>query len=140
MYLILILINIHKDQISNERTVKQMYSHILLLAFLVGALQPITPMLEHLFAEGDFVELISMNEVGHKQNCPTATNGKVCEKCDIDESEQQILDMDFYPIPLKIVENTTINGLDIFSVSNGDIDEEVLINYKKRSSPPPREV
>lgn len=79
---------------------KKIYSVILLFTFLVGTLQPILPMIEYQFFGGNIVELLN-----HEQNtsCKKVhdlihSDNQDCQ----DKEDQQLLDIDYYPLALKI--------------------------------------
>lgn len=90
---------------TQNQLMKRLYSIILLVVFLIGALQPITPMIEYHLYEGSLVDLISsdlqteMMDESEQSHCPTMSFD--CPICD-DNDEQELLDTDYYPLAVDI--------------------------------------
>ncbi|MBN2731104.1 MAG: hypothetical protein JXR26_01620 [Balneolaceae bacterium] len=82
---------------------KQFYSAILLISFLVGTLQPILPMIEYQWQGGDIIELLGFAGDGSEAACPVV-DGMITD-CEPAENDQQLLDIDYYPLALEISSN-----------------------------------
>jgi len=90
---------------TKNQLMKRLYSIILLVVFLVGTLQPITPMIEYQLYEGSLVDLINsdlqteMMDGSEESHCPTKSFD--CPICD-DRDDQELLDTDYYPLAVDI--------------------------------------
>jgi len=90
---------------TKNQLMKRLYSIILLVVFLVGTLQPITPMIEYQLYEGSLVDLINsdlqteMMDGSEESHCPTKSFD--CPICD-DSDDQELLDTDYYPLAVDI--------------------------------------
>lgn len=93
---------------------KRIYSVILLFTFLIGALQPIMPMIEFQLFKGSVVELLAHDFCHSIESCKM-TYCLVNADCssDQDDNNQQLLDTDFYPLALQI---TTIPSPEAFLI------------------------
>lgn len=80
---------------------KKIYSVILLLSFLVGAFQPILPMIEFQLHHGSIASLMDVEAAGEVSDMPTLS-----EETETDDGakrqERSLLDDDFYPIAVQI--------------------------------------
>ncbi|SMO47756.1 hypothetical protein [Fodinibius sediminis] len=85
---------------------KKIYSVILLWSFLIGALQPVLPMIEYQLYEGSLIELITEDfcEDGHSGTKICCTIGQRCTTGDKENDQQDLLDVDYYPLALQISE------------------------------------
>ncbi|PWN07998.1 hypothetical protein DDZ15_03020 [Rhodohalobacter mucosus] len=105
---------------------------------MVGALQPVTPMVQHLMYEGSLTELL------------TEPAGEMCTegKCDMDiaacscdhhqgESDQ-LLDIDYYPVPLHMGEQPSPLGINQKTGLCCSGDEQTLALHYQTDLPPPR--
>lgn len=95
---------------------KKVYSILLLFTFLVGALQPILPMVEYQLFEGHIIELLA-DEAHNKHECCQMVHclaDRECPDCEGWENKAQLLDIDFYPIALEI---SAISNSIMFPVS-----------------------
>lgn len=92
---------------TQNQLMKRLYSIILLVVFLVGALQPIMPMIEYQLYEESLVDLINsdlrteMMDDSEQSNCTTTSFD--CPICD-DNDEQELLDTDYYPLAVDIAQ------------------------------------
>ncbi len=84
---------------------KRFYSVILLISLLVGTLQPILPMIKYQLHEGDIIELLGFGESDVETDCRmTVCAVEDCEKQQA-ETDQSLLDLDYYPLALEITTN-----------------------------------
>jgi len=78
---------------------KKIYSTILFFAFMIGAMQPVIPVIEyHLFKES-IIELFCVNREKPEQNCDGVCylTAQLAEQ-QKEQSEMNSLNIDFYPI------------------------------------------
>lgn len=80
---------------------KKFYSIILLITFLVGTLQPIMPMIEYQLFEGSLLELLD-DETCQLQEFDDIVQCLADDDCSNCGDDQQLLDIDFYPLALEI--------------------------------------
>lgn len=123
---------------------KKIYSVILLFSFIVGVLQPVLPMAEFYISDkGELTELFdhgpsSMSCDDNK--CMEMSNEKeMCTDCDHDSKQgKSLLDIDYYPIPIKMSGNTGITDLTAYSKQHPIISESVRVFYQNPNTPPPK--
>jgi hypothetical protein len=124
---------------------KRIYSTILLVAFTVGALQPITPMVEFYLNDTPISYLLT----GESDSEPMCTAD--CTALTIDQTEctplsdsqrdeAQMLDVEYYPIPLKMKSEPPIGVLPEGKEQYIEQRDDLLNNYLYPTSPPPRQV
>lgn len=84
---------------------KKFYSVILLFSFLVGALQPILPMIEYQLYDGDIIKLVDSETGSTDTVCKTALSyvDDDCPDCRGDSEEKKLLDTNYYPLAVKII-------------------------------------
>lgn len=116
---------------------KRIYSILLLFSFFIGALQPVMPMAEYAFNEGRLLELIQ--SVGGEA-CTMTTLQEICEECDCcDHSEdQELLNIDYYPIPLEVTPVTAKHLSYKTQIAQFVIDENTILQHYSTPKPPPR--
>lgn len=82
---------------------KKSYSVILLVSFLIGALQPVLPMIEYQLFRGSIIELLG--EVPCEGEQPvkvlSIVQGKSCTSKN--NPNQELLDTDYYPLAVQIM-------------------------------------
>ncbi|MBN2732741.1 MAG: hypothetical protein JXR26_09955 [Balneolaceae bacterium] len=81
---------------------KRLYSVTLLISLLVGTLQPILPMIEYQLLEGDIIELLGFGEENTETGCDMSTWGMGESKAQQTETNQSLLDVDYYPLALEM--------------------------------------
>lgn len=81
---------------------KRLYSVTLLISLLVGTLQPILPMIEYQLLEGDIIELLGFGEENTETGCDMSTWGMGDCKAQQTETNQSLLDVDYYPLALEM--------------------------------------
>lgn len=121
---------------------KRLYSIILLISFLAGAVYPATPMIEYFLSQIEICD-IAPPDMSEKTdcclNCHIEFELTECEKCQSDKPEK-MLDVDHYPIPLKISGQLP---MEIIPRTIGKFmygSEQVINYYQLPASPPPRHV
>jgi hypothetical protein len=105
---------------------------------MIGALQPVTPMVQHLMFEGSLMEVLTDHE------------GDMCdvEVCDMDKKtctcehqngeDDQLLDIDYYPVPLQMGEQPVTDGINQKTDLCSPGDEQTLSLHYQTDLPPPR--
>lgn len=117
---------------------ERFYSIILLLSLMVGTVQPILPMIEYQMHEGGIIELLDLGEESIKTDCTMS----ICtmEDCETQQSEadQSLLDLDYYPLALKITAIPTpkvfLSSTRFYLPSVKNVIDPVFLP----NSPPPR--
>lgn len=138
MYLYIISFIIPTETKTTQTTLKTLYSHILLISFMIGAFQPVMPMMHHLMFEGSLTEILTeqTETACTGSGCSIEAETCPCEKQSADGGE--LLDMDFYPLPLQMGENPLPDGMyaqsDLFCPG----DEQTRALHYKTDLPPPR--
>src|SRR5690554_2691968 len=81
---------------------------ILLLSILIGAFQPVTPIAELLIQGKSLSEVFNIAETRHDAACPLQIEHTVkdCTCCEYEGLE--LLDTDYYPVPVKTTANPTV--------------------------------
>ena len=121
-----------------ETQVNTLYSYILLIAFMVGALQPVTPMAHYLAFEGTLTELIAepAGELCSERNCDM--NAMTCS-CEHHQGEnEELLDIDYYPVPLHLGEQPVPDRFNQKTDLCCSGDEQTLALHYQTDLPPPR--
>lgn len=120
---------------------KRIYSIILILSLAAGTLQPALPMMEYML---NHHHLSSILDVDYSE-----TEGTICavkcaltsfqKECDMDHSEgDELLDVEYYPVPLKISDNPSMGFLTVQTERYFQICDKLLTNYMLPNAPPPR--
>jgi len=120
---------------------KRIYSLILILSMVAGTLQPALPMIEYML---NHHHLGSVLDVDYSES-----EGPICamkcaltsiqKKCDMDHEEgDEMLDVDYYPIPLKISDTPAIGILPSQTERHIFTGDKLLTNYILPNAPPPR--
>ncbi|WP_141691536.1 hypothetical protein [Rhodohalobacter halophilus] len=120
---------------------KRIYSIILILSIAVGTIQPALPMIESILNHHDFSRLIQVDL--------SESEGVVCalqcaltniqKECEMDhEEDEKLLDVDYYPIPLKMSNSPALGLLPSQNGRYIQIGENLLTNYILPNAPPPR--
>jgi hypothetical protein len=123
---------------------KQLYSTILLLAFAVGALQPVTPMVELFFLTDTPLSAMVTGESDAEPmctaNCIALTIDQIdCKQnTDPQRDEVPLLDVEYYPIPLTMKSDPPIGVLPEGKEPYINRCEDLINNYLYPTSPPPR--
>ncbi|MEX0648830.1 MAG: hypothetical protein WEA56_12550 [Balneolaceae bacterium] len=119
---------------------KKYYSTILLLAFMVGALQPVLPMIEYHLFEGSLISLFS--DRGEAES----TDEAMCIAVMTPSSDEYqgedpgLLDMDYYPIPVKSSGETGFMILPVYGEQFTFVHNKTIPFYTDPSPPPPKVV
>lgn len=122
---------------------KKIYSIILLFSLLTGVLQPVMPMIEfHLF-QGDLLELFLEENTHPEEDCDQIC----CSIVDMsncqnqkNESSPDLLDGDYYPVPIQLPGNDDRVNLLKQSGLYTTINENYTGQYHCPAPPPPRPV
>jgi hypothetical protein len=115
-----------------------LYSHILLIAFMIGALQPVTPMVQHLMFEGSLIEVL-MDHEGDMCDVDACDMDKKTCTCEHHNAEDdQLLDIDYYPVPLQMGEQPVTDGINQEAGLCCPGDEQILSLHYQTDLPPPR--
>jgi len=123
---------------------KQLYSLILLFSFVIGILQPVMPMIEYHIQEGDLGSLIFNQKMLDELNCnPEESladyqNLCECERNCSEESNKELLDLEFYPVPVNIAAGPALAVLPPLSEHYNNLTENLRLQYLNVNSPPPR--
>jgi len=118
---------------------KRFYSIILLLSLLIGVAQPVMPMMEFVFHDGELTELFHPSE---RHTCEMKDGHEICTDCDCCDNNQaeRLLDMDYYPIPLQISANPAQHILDEATELYSIGDSQLVNTFYQTLVPPPRTV
>lgn len=106
-----------------------------------GIIQPVLPMLEYVLHHHALNQIISVDLSESKSpacalKCALA---QIQTECDMDHNEgDELLDMDYYPVPLKMKSSPPIGILDVQTEKFIQIGEKLLHHYILPNSPPPR--
>lgn len=119
---------------------KRFYSIILLLSLLIGVTQPVMPMMEYLFHQGNLTELIHPSSAG--DFCEMRDIQEICTDCDCcDHSESEsMLDTEYYPIPLQITADPAQHVLNEVTEPYSIGDSQLIFTFYKTLVPPPKTV
>ncbi|MGM0745953.1 MAG: hypothetical protein ACQETF_11650 [Bacteroidota bacterium] len=120
---------------------KRIYSFILILSIAAGTLQPALPMMEYML---NHHHLSSVMDVDYSE-----TEGTICalkcaltsiqKECDMDHDEgDKLLDVEYYPVPLKMSDNPSMDFLAEQTERYIHIEDKLLTNYILPNAPPPR--
>lgn len=117
---------------------KKYYSIILLGSFVIGTLQPILPMLEYSLFEGDIITLLAAD------GSLTKDTESMCialefPGTDSEEHDEELLNIDYYPIPVKSNDETGMAILPVRGEKFVYIDSKVFSPARDPSSPPPKQ-
>lgn len=117
---------------------KKYYSIILLVSFVIGTLQPILPMLEYHLFEGDITTLLTAD------GSLTKDTESMCIAVELpdsgsEENDSELLDIDYYPIPVKSNDETGMAILPVRGEQFIFIDNKVISPARDPSSPPPKQ-
>ena len=124
-----------------QQNMKRIYSTILILSIAVGTIQPVLPMVEYVLNHHNFSKVLQIEL--------SETEGLVCtlqcalttiqKDCDMDHNEgEQLLDVDYYPIPLKMSGSPAIGILTEHTERFIQMGENVITHYILPNAPPPR--
>ena len=119
----------------------RIYSFILILSMVAGTLQPALPMMEYMLKHHD---LSSVLDVDYSETESTFCALKcaltsIQQECDTDHIHgDELLDMDYYPVPLKISDNPSMGILSVRLGKYYHIGDRLLTNYILPNAPPPR--
>ncbi len=118
---------------------KRIYSIILQFAFTVGIVQPILPMVEYHLHKGDLSKFFQGN-APVQESCEVLNCLCNCSaNCDTQEQEQQyLLDVEFYPIPIKIFSSPDLTLNPEPSMLYIFIHNSLQAPHPRNSSPPPK--
>lgn len=122
---------------------KRTYSTILLLAFTVGALQPVTPMVEFYLNDSPLTTLMT-GETDSEPMCTANCIALAIDQIDCKQNtdpqrdEVQLLDVEYYPIPLTMKSDPPIGVLPEGKERYIDRCDDLIKNYLYPTSPPPR--
>ena len=119
----------------------RIYSFILILSMVAGTLQPALPMMEYMLKHHD---LSSVLDVDYSE-----TEGTVCalkcaltsiqKECDMNHKDgDELLNVDYYPVPLKISDNPSMGFLTEQTGAYFHVGDKLLTNYILPNAPPPR--
>lgn len=105
---------------------------------MVGALQPVTPMLQHLLFEGSLTEVMTAH-TGDMCEMDTCEMKKMTCACEHGNAENdELLNIDYYPLTLQMGEQSIP---DVFNKKT-DLccsgDEQTLALHYQTDLPPPR--
>lgn len=120
---------------------KRIYSFILILSIAAGTLQPALPMMEYML---NHHHLSSVMDVDYSEK-----EGTICalkcaltsiqKECDMDHDEdKKLLDVDFYPVPLKMSDTPSMGFLTEQTERYAHIEDKLLSTYILPNAPPPR--
>src|SRR6056297_453720 len=120
---------------------KRIYSLILILSIVAGTLQPALPMIEYKL---NHHHLSSILDVDYSE-----TDGTICalkcaltsiqKECDMDHSEgDKLLNVDYYPVPLKMSDNPSMGFLTEQTERYIHIGDKLITTYILPNAPPPR--
>lgn len=118
---------------------KKLYSIILMVSFLVGALQPVLPMIEYHLFEGDVISFFYSN--GNE----TTEEEAMCIAVEIpaplqqQDEDRDLLDTEFYPIPVKSCEENGTTILPLQGESYAFEIDQMITHFRDPSSPPPKD-
>ena len=117
---------------------KALYSHILLLAFMIGALQPVTPMVQHLMLEGTLTEILTEaeGEICEGSHCDMGITVCTCEHQKADND--RLLDIDYYPLTLQMGEQPVPDRVNQKTCLCCSGDEQTIALHYQTDLPPPR--
>lgn len=120
---------------------KKIYSIILLISFLIGVFQPVMPMVEYHLLYGDIMESIFNSKVNTNSLCDDEIYSEdfSSEECNCNrEMNRQMLDLDYYPVPLvySLAPGSAI--LPIYSELFILLSEDEKITFSKCNVPPPK--
>jgi len=114
---------------------KRIYPIILLLSFLTGTIQPVMPMIEYYLSHENLAEIFVFGD-SDEEDCIL---GIIQNNCDTDDQEsKQLLDLDYYPIPLQIQSLYIDRGLHLLTESFRPANEKIRLLFYYPNSPPPR--
>ena len=117
---------------------KVFYSHILLLAFLIGALQPVTPMLQHFLFEGSLTEVLTEQKGDMCESEPCHENKVRCACEHGNEENDELLNIDYYPLTLQMGEHSVPDVLNMETDLCCSGDEQTIALHYQADLPPPR--
>lgn len=120
---------------------KHIYSYILILSIAAGTLQPALPMMEYMLNHHDFSSLIEVDfsETESPLCVLDCVLSAIQKECEMDHNEgDELLDVDYYPISLKMTDSPSIGILAEQKERYIQIGEELLTVYILPNAPPPR--
>ncbi len=117
---------------------KRIYAIIFLLSILIGAFQPVTPIAELLVQGKSMADLFDLAEIRHDEACPLKDihTVKDCTCCQYEGL--QLLDTDFYPVPVNTVATPAIQISPYGSILSNPLSEGIDYLYYPPVPPPPR--
>lgn len=118
-----------------NKDMKRFYSFILLLAFITGTMQPVMPMIEYYLNQENLAEIFTFGN-SDKEDCILVISQKNCDT--EGQEKKQLLDLDFYPIPLQIQSLHIDRGLHIVTEGFRVTNEKIRLLFYYPNSPPPR--
>lgn len=120
---------------------KRIYSIILILSIAAGTLQPALPMVEYMINHNHFSSVLNV-DFSESEGALCALKCAVTSiqnECDMDhEGDEELLDVDYYPIPLKMSDSPTIGILSEQTERYLRTGDELLTIYMLPNAPPPR--
>lgn len=115
---------------------KRLYSIILLFSFLLGALQPVMPMIEYQLYNGNVIEFFG-SEDGESCDRLLKLLNDDCQNQQ-DDAQQSLLDDDYYPLALQ----TTAAPKAIVILTKGKLETFISDHLRTRpfsiNPPPPK--
>ncbi len=120
----------------------RIYSIILLVSFLAGAVYPAAPMVEYFMTQIEICD-IDPSESNSEDDCCQVCDKEMkrmdCNHCDSDQPDN-LLDVEQYPTPIQLSGQLTIEMLPGASEKYIRHSESVISFYGHPGSPPPRYV
>jgi hypothetical protein len=94
------------EHIPPALSMKRLYSTILLVSFCTGALQPIVPMAEYIFTQGELLQIVFMDHDNNYRSSGAFCTHDVSTLADdwnnSTGEQSPLIDMEYYPIPVQM--------------------------------------
>jgi hypothetical protein len=118
---------------------KKIYSIILFFSFMIGAIQPIIPVIEyHLFKES-IIELFCVNRDQPETQCDGVCYlSSQIEKNDEDHSGLKNFNVDYYPVGLSFESNTDLEVYPRKFDPLASVFSDLTFEFAELHSPPPK--
>lgn len=105
---------------------------------MIGALQPVTPMMQHLLFEGSLTEVLTeyAGDMCEIDTCDMKKKACACEHGNGENDE--LLNIDYYPLTLQMGEEPVPDGINRKTDLCCSGDEQTIALHYKTDLPPPR--
>lgn len=105
---------------------------------MIGALQPVTPMLQHIMLEGSFTEVLAEHTDNMCESDTCHINKMTCTCEHGTEENDELLNFDYYPLTLQMGEQSIPDVLNKKTDLCCSGDEQTLSLHYQTDLPPPR--